>query len=69
MMKKEFTPSCHFCGASIGDMSQRTNKKTRAIYDCKKCCAYYCDQCSYSKENALEVQLCLRCDSRIEKIV
>jgi hypothetical protein len=69
MMKKVFIPSCHFCGARIGDISERTNEKTTAIYDCEKCRVNYCDQCNYSKKEAPEVQLCLRCDSRIEKLV
>ncbi len=68
-MYKEIKPYCHFCGAEVGDISDRTNKKVSTIYDCQKCKVGYCDQCSYSKEDNPNIQLCLRCDSVIEKIV
>ena len=67
-MKKEFKPYCHFCGGRIGDISERTDEKVTAIYDCEKCKANYCDQCSYPDKDKPEVQLCLRCDSIIEKL-
>jgi len=44
--------------------------RVNAVYDCPKCNVNYCDQCSYEKEiDGKSVQLCLRCDSQIEKIM
>jgi hypothetical protein len=61
--------SCHYCGASVGEISQRTEEQVYAVYDCLKCKSNYCDQCSYGKEVDGEfVQMCLRCDSIIEKV-
>lgn len=63
-------PYCHFCGSTVGQISERTNKTVNAIYDCKKCHKSYCDQCSYEKEIDHQfVQLCLRCDSQIDKVL
>ena len=60
---------CHFCGARVTEISERTEEKVSSIFDCPKCCLNYCDQCSYSKEiNGEEVQLCLRCDSKLDKV-
>ena len=67
-MDKAFKPSCSFCGAEPGEISQRTELKTTAVYECKKCRADYCDQCSYAKQEKSDVQLCLRCDSVLKKI-
>ena len=57
---------CNFCGATVGQISQRTEEKTNTIYDCPKCNRYYCDQCSYSKDG---IQFCLRCDSKMKKVM
>lgn len=60
---------CHFCGSKVGQISERTNDRVNAIFDCEKCKKNYCDQCSYEKEiDEQLVQLCLRCDSQIEKV-
>ncbi len=67
-MDKKFKSSCNYCGAEVDEISQRTEQKVTTIYDCKKCHANYCDQCSYVKEDTSDVQLCLRCDSIMEKI-
>ena len=61
--------SCNYCGASLGEVSDRTDEHVHAVYDCLKCRVNYCDQCSYGKEIDGElVQMCLRCDSIIEKV-
>jgi hypothetical protein len=61
---------CHFCGATVGQISDRTEEKVSAIYDCPKCKVNYCDQCSYGKNvNGKLVQFCLRCESKIEKVM
>ncbi len=67
-MEKTFKASCSYCGAEAGDISERTEQKATAIYDCEKCFANYCDQCSYAKDDTSDVQMCLRCDSVMEKI-
>ena len=67
-MSETFKPSCGFCGAEVDEISQRTEQKVSAIYDCKKCHNTYCDQCSYSNEDTSEKQLCLRCDSVLKKV-
>jgi hypothetical protein len=61
-----FRPYCLFCGAKVGEISQRTEEMTHAIYDCPKCGRYYCDQCSYSKDG---LQFCLRCNGKIRKVM
>lgn len=59
---------CHFCGSTVGQISDRTDEKVLAIYDCPKCRVNYCDRCSYfNKEN--QDQRCLRCDSNMEKVI
>ena len=68
-MTKEIKVYCHFCRAKIGDISEATKEKVTVIYDCRKCIANYCNQCSYPKEDEPDVQLCLRCDSVLEKLV
>ena len=61
---------CHYCGSTVGQTSERTEKSVQAVYDCGKCNVNYCDQCSYEKEiDGKLVQLCLRCDSQIEKVM
>ena len=67
-MDKEFKPSCFFCGAAVGEISQRTEQTATAIYDCEKCRANFCDQCSYAQNDKSNVQCCLKCDSVIEKV-
>jgi hypothetical protein len=58
---------CHYCGATVGQISERTDEKVHAVYDCPRCRVNYCDQCSYfSKED--RVQRCLRCDSKLDKV-
>ena len=60
---------CMFCGSTVGQISDRTEERVTAVYDCPKCEMNYCDQCSYAKEvEGQVVQLCLRCDSRMEKV-
>lgn len=68
-LDKPFQAYCHYCGASVGEISDRTEEQVRAVYDCPKCRLDYCDQCSYEKEMEGElVQLCLRCDSKLDKV-
>ncbi|MFH0725187.1 MAG: hypothetical protein V2B19_02345 [Pseudomonadota bacterium] len=65
----DFKAYCFFCGATVGQLSDRTEEKVSAIYDCPKCRVNYCDQCSYEKEADGELaQFCLRCESKIEKV-
>ena len=42
--------SCSYCGASVGEISDRTDELVKAVYDCLKCRLNYCDQCTYEKE-------------------
>jgi hypothetical protein len=61
---------CIFCGSTVGQISDRTENRVNAVYDCAKCKVNYCDQCSYEKEiDGRLVQLCLRCDSQMEKVM
>ena len=61
---------CLFCGAKVGQECETTGQKVTAIYYCEKCWRNYCDQCSYTKEiSGKHVQLCLRCDSELEKVM
>ncbi len=61
---------CMFCGSTVGQISDRTEERVTAIYDCPKCKMNYCDQCSYGKEiDGQSVQFCLRCDNQIEKVM
>jgi len=65
-----FKAYCHYCGSTVGQISERTEKSVNAVYDCEKCNVNYCDQCSYKKEiDGKQVQFCLRCDSQIEKVM
>lgn len=60
---------CIYCGSTVGQISDRTEKLVNAVYDCPKCKMNYCDQCSYEKKiDDNLVQLCLRCDSQMEKV-
>ena len=69
MQEKENVPYCNYCGAKVGEISERTEEKVNAIYNCDKCCYNYCDQCSYeTEENGKTVQKCLRCENIIEKL-
>jgi uncharacterized paraquat-inducible protein A len=66
----DFKAYCHFCGATVGQLSDLTEEKVSAIYDCPKCRVNYCDQCSYEKEvDGKLAQFCLRCESKIEKVM
>ena len=66
----DFKAYCHFCGATVDQISDRTEQKVSSIYDCSKCRVNYCDQCSYGKEvDGKPVQYCLRCESKIEKVM
>lgn len=66
----DFKAYCHFCGATVGQISDRTEEKVSSIYDCPKCRLNYCDQCSYGKEvDGKPSQFCLRCESKIEKVM
>lgn len=66
---KIYIPQCNFCGARVGEISEETGKIITVIYDCPKCRMNYCNECSYEKEiNGEMVQLCLRCDSKLDKL-
>jgi hypothetical protein len=65
---RDLRPYSLFCGARVGEISQRTEEMTHAIYDCPKCDRYYCGQCSYNKDG-FHFQFCLRCDSKIKKVM
>jgi len=68
--ENQFKAYCHFCGSTVGQISERTENFVSAIYDCEKCNVNYCDQCSYEKEiDGHLAQFCLRCESRIEKVM
>ena len=68
--KNQFKVYCHFCGSTVGQISERTENLVNAIYDCEKCNVNYCDQCSYEEEiDGHMAQFCLRCESRIEKVM
>ncbi len=61
---------CIFCGSTVGQISDRTDERVSAIYDCSKCMLNYCDQCSYEKEiDGKRVQFCLRCNSKLERVL
>ena len=61
---------CIFCGSTVGQQSDRTGGKVTAVYDCPKCERNYCDQCSYAKDvEGHSVQLCLRCDGKLERVM
>jgi hypothetical protein len=61
---------CIFCGSTVGQISDRTDKRVSAVYDCPKCMRNYCDQCSYEKEiGGKRFQFCLRCESKIDKVM
>ena len=65
-MGKHYRLQCHFCGASISEISERTDEIVSHIYDCPKCSVNYCDQCSYSKKvDQKYIQFCLRCNSEL----
>ncbi len=60
---------CMFCGAKVGQESQRTGETAAAMFWCERCKKNYCDQCSCSREaDGKRVQYCLRCDSRLENL-
>ena len=68
-MNEKFKSQCMFCGAQVGEISQRTDELVYKIYYCSKCMKNYCDQCSYEEKIDGElVQLCLRCDSKLNEI-
>jgi len=64
---KKIMAYCHFCGSTVGQISEGTGEEVHAIYDCRKCRVNYCDQCSYFSEKD-QIQRCLRCESRIEEV-
>jgi len=67
---EDYKAYCHFCGATVGQISDATGEKVSAIYDCPKCNVNYCDQCSYEKDvGGKLVQFCIRCESKIEKVM
>lgn len=64
-----FVEQCHFCGASEGEISERTYERVKKLYYCPRCQNIYCDQCSYEKVKDVEkLQLCLRCDSKLNPL-
>lgn len=62
---------CIFCGSTVGHISDRTDELVNAVFDCPRCRLNYCDQCSYEEEDngQAAVQRCLRCDSKLDKIM
>jgi hypothetical protein len=65
----KYIPQCHFCGGSVGEISERTEELVNAIFDCRKCKVNYCDQCSYEdQKKGHVVQKCLRCNSELDKV-
>lgn len=58
---------CIYCGATVGEISGRTEETVHALYECSKCAELYCDQCSYFSD-AEQGQRCLRCDNTMEKL-
>ena len=56
---------CSYCGSTLGHKSDRTGGAVTAVYACRECHRYYCNECS-SKTG--EGQFCLRCDSILEKV-
>jgi hypothetical protein len=68
-MSENYKSQCMFCGAQVGEISEITEELVNKIYYCPKCMENYCDQCSYEEktDGKLE-QLCLRCDSILDKI-
>ncbi len=68
-MPEERKVYCSFCGASVGEESERTGQVATAIFYCPKCMRNYCDQCSYHpRDEEPLVQRCIRCESVIEKV-
>ncbi len=66
----DFKAYCHYCGATVGEISGRTEENVSVIYDCPKCTVNYCDQCSYEEDiDGNLVQICLRCESKMEKVM
>lgn len=65
-----FIAHCHYCGSTVGQISDRTEESVTAVYDCPKCSVNYCDQCSYEENSdGKSFQFCLRCDSKMEKVM
>lgn len=61
---------CIFCGSTVGQISDRTENRVNAVYDCPTCEKNYCDQCSYKKEDDGQTEyFCLRCDSHMDKVM
>jgi hypothetical protein len=65
---REMKASCFFCGSTVGEKCECTGGKVSAIYDCPRCDMNYCDQCSYERDNDGK-QRCLRCDSKLKKVM
>ncbi|MCP5016561.1 MAG: hypothetical protein GY938_15045 [Ketobacter sp.] len=70
IFKADDTPVtwCSFCGANVGDASDRTGELTKAMYYCEGCWRNYCDQCSYTKK-ADGTPHCMRCESELERLM
>jgi hypothetical protein len=61
---------CLFCGAKVGEKSERTDRRVVAIYYCPRCSSNYCDQCSYDKTvKGEKLRFCLRCDTQLETVI
>ena len=61
---------CIFCGSTVGQVSDATGEIVTAVYDCPRCMLNYCDQCSYEESTeGKQMQLCLRCDGQLEKVM
>ena len=58
-------PHCHFCGSTVGEISDPTEGIVNAVYDCLKCRVNYCSECTYEDGDK---QRCRRCDSVVDKL-
>jgi len=65
------TPSqstwCSFCGAAVGEISERTGMEAEAMYECPRCMGNYCDQCSGTKDRPKGTAICLACHSEMKR--
>ena len=67
--KGESKAYCHFCGSTVGQISDRAEGRVEAVYDCPKCKVNYCSQCAWLKEDSLDgIALCLRCNSKMYRV-
>ncbi len=71
MKNESIKAYCHYCGSTVGHLSDRTDEMVTAVYICPSCDLNYCDQCSYEKktDDGLSSQYCLRCNSKMDKVM